>query len=335
MSSEFKVEHFYGLYPSSTYGNLLLLDPLLPPKKCLVDCITCPLKKNRATEMSTSIKEPSFIIDNLKERLPTGIEINGVLLWGFGDPLLLSNIYEITLSLRTFLSLQGINCKLYVHTSFLKLLDVFDASSKNYSYGATEPLIELIDGFVIPFLWYGAEKYLLGWPRNKNFSGYLELLKNFFENNRDKLIVELHLFRVHEISYPERLYIDEVVALLRYIKAEKLVLKFIDRPTANPRVRPISESYVEHLREYLTEEGFKISVDRHLLLPIPPQWKKTAIVLYNHILRIPLKYAEVRAMYGDLGIIALNNLISKNLVTRITWGGDIYFVSRDGLTYFP
>lgn len=322
--SEIEVEHFYGIYPSSVYGKLLLIDPLLPPKKCFVDCITCPLRRGRATETPSTTGQLSRILSNVEERLPTGIELNGALVWGFGDPLQLVNVQEILLSLRAFLSSHNIGRKLYVHTSLLGLLRCLGENAQE----CTKFLLEQVDGLVTPFLWYGAEKYLLGWPRDRSFSEYLELLRRVFESCRGKLIVELHLFKVHENSYPERFHVDEIVAALRHVKAETLILKPIDRPSASPYVKPLSESYVERVRGFFIEEGFKVNVDRYEPPSTPPQWRKTATILYNHILRVPLKYAEVKAMYGDLGIIALSNLLSKNLALRITWGGDIYFAGK-------
>lgn len=324
--SEIEVEYFYGIYPSSAYGKLLLIDPLLPPKKCCVDCVTCSLRWSQATEApSTTVQvQPSWILSNVEERLPTGVELDGALLWGFGDPLQLVNIHEILLSLRAFLSSHSIGRKLYVHTSLLGLLKCFRERAQE----CAKFVLEQVDGLIIPFLWYGAEKYLLGWPRDRSFSEYLELLRKVFEGYRDKLIVELHLFKVHENFYPERFHIDETAAVLRHVKAEALILKPIDRPPVSPHVKPLPESYVERVRELFIEEGFKVNVDRYALPSTFPQWRKTAIVLYNHILRIPLKYIEIKAVYGDLGIIALNNLLSKNLSSRIAWSSDIYFTGR-------
>lgn len=322
--SEFEVEHFYGIYSSGVYGKLLLIDPLLPPKKCYVDCITCPLRGGRAGETPPATSQPSQILSNVEERLPTGIELNGILVWGFGDPLKLVNIQEVLFSLRVFLSSRNIGRKLYVHTSLLGLLRYLGEKVQE----RTKFILEQVDGLITPFLWYGAEKYLLGWPRERSYSEYLELLRKVFESCRGKLIVELHLFKVHENSYPERFHIDETAAALRHIKAETLILKPVDRPPANPYVKPLPESYVERVRELFIEEGFKVNVDEYEPPSTPPQWRRTAIVLYNHILRTPLKYAEIKAVYGDLGIIALNNLLSKNLVSRTAWSGDVYFTGK-------
>jgi hypothetical protein len=54
-------------------------------------------------------------------------------------------------------------------------------------------------------------------------------------------------------------------------------------------------------------------------------WRNTITALYNYIVRIPLKYSEIKEMYGDLGVEALNNLIAKNLAVRRAWSGNIYF----------
>ena len=309
---------------------MLLIDPLLPPKRCFAECITCSLKTSEARKPQLFTQtNVNNIISSLEERAPKGIKVNGVLVWGCGDPLTLVNIYEVTLSLRAFMGSHDMGRKLYLHTSLLGLLNAYSRSTEGSLRRNIEFLIQQVDAFVVPFLWYGHERFLLGWPQDKNFSQYLELLKSVAKDHEDKLLMEIHVFKVAENIYPERVHLDEVVTSLRHIKVETLVLKPIDRPSPSPRVKPVADTYVERVRSYLSDEGFSVHVDKMALPTAPPQWNKVANVLYNQLLRMPLKYLEVKSIYGDLGIIALNNLLSKNLVSRITWSGEVYFWGRN------
>lgn len=330
--SDIVIEYFYGLCTSSIFGNLLLLDPLMPPKKCPLNCIICPLRHDQIHEKVNFNILPSTVTRNLEERLPSGIQVDGILIWGYGDPLLYEHVTDLVILLRSYLGEKGLGRKIYVHTSLLKLLtstrEFSKFSHEDPSISNTKMLIDLLDGVIIPFLWYGGEKYLLGWPQNIGFSDYLMLLKHIFSECREKLLIELYLFKLFENLYPERFHLDELLTALRYIKAKNIILKVVNRPTTNPHVKPVPESYVSKISQYLVEEGFEVYIEKPSLPHASPQWKGVATILYNHILRLPLKHYEIKALYGDLGIIALSNLISKNLVVKIPWSGDIYFVGK-------
>jgi len=323
--SEIQINYFYGLYPSTAYGNLILVDPILPPKKCALNCITCPVRHDAKTLQRGQSPRPEAIIEDIAEKLPTNVNLNGILLWGSGDPLCLTNAPEIVFSLKLFYSSMQPGHGVFVHTNFLWLLEACNGAYTE-AISSIKSLIECVDGFIVPFLWYGAEKYLLGWPREKPIVAYLELLKGLLKHDRNKLLPEVHVFRIYNTLYPGHSHVDELITAFRHVKVETIVLKPIDRPSHNLNVKPVPGSYVKWLSERFVEEGFKVIVDTQTTIQTQPRWKKTAVVLYNHILRMPLKYVEVKSMYGDFGTIALNNLLSKGLATRITWGGDVYYV---------
>lgn len=331
--SDISIEYFYGIYPSSIFGNLLLVDPDPSQRTCFFNCITCPIRRSELSRESseTSRKTPpaAIIIRNIEEHLTSGIEINGALIWGFGDPLYYDDIFDLLIALRGFLGERGMGRKIYIHTSLIKWMSLLHENprspDKNSPWEQIRPVIEYSDGFIVPFIWYGGDKNTLGWPYNISYSEYLSALRVIFGDHRDRLFIELYVFKYLENTYPERFHLDELITALRYMKVKNIIVKTIDRPAMNMQIKPLPEGYVIKVSNYLVEEGFNVLHEKINLPKAPPKWKTLISVLYNHVLRIPLRYSEIRALYGDLGVIALSNLISKNLVKRINWHGEIYF----------
>lgn len=310
--------HLYGLYTSSLYGNLLLVDPLMPPKRCNFNCITCTLKLNRELSTTTACSvQLSSIVKDVEEYWPGGVELSGILLWGYGDPLMLPDLEGVVGAIREVIAGRNPRLKILVHTTGLTLRRIIASR-----------LLEEVDYLLVPYIWYGDNREILGWPMSIDFNAYLEALKEFSRRNRDKLVIELLTFRVSGRTYPDYLNLEETLAVLRGVEPGRIVLKSIDRPPVNRYVRPVPQTHVGRLKDYMHELGYNVTIEASSLPSTTPTWRNTACVLYNHLLRVPLKYVEIRRIYGDLATIALDNLISKNLVTRVNWGGDIYFIGH-------
>lgn len=330
--SEPKVDFFYGIYPSSVHGNLILIDPILPPKKCPLSCAVCPLTIIRET---TGRVKPDLnislgnIVSSVEKCQPTGIEINGALLWGYGDPLLTSNIYELLIILRAFMIKRGLGRKLYIHSSLVPLVEACceraDEHEEKQGCIVMKSIVEHVDGIILPFLWYDVDKYILGWPRELNFNTYVNTIRQVVGRNYDKLFIELYLFKLHESCYPDVYHLDEVAILLKQMRSKNVVLKPVDRPTSNQRLKPVPESQIAKVEEHLVKEGFKTHVEKFNQVSHVSWQCGVAHLLYNYILRIPLRHSEVRYLFGEVGLIALSNLLSKNHATRVTWAGEIFF----------
>jgi len=326
--SELKVDFFYGIYPSSVHGNLFLIDPLLPPKKCPLHCATCPLITNlepRETKKVDLDAPIMNIMNSIKKHLPFETKINGFLLWGYGDPLLLGNIYELLIALRALLIEHGLQVKIYVHSSLIPLVE--SCSQENSKCTIMKSVVEQVDGFITPFLWYSVDKYMLGWPQETSLTHYAGAIRRVFENNYGKLNIELHAFKLHEHLYPELHDLEEVVIVLKHMRSKSIVVKPIDRPTVNQYLKPTPESHVARIVDYLENEGFKTRVEKFN----PPQnipWKEPSNILYNYTLRIPLKYSEIRSLFSEIGLIALDNLVTKKYITKTTWAGEVFFVGN-------
>ncbi|MCC6054548.1 MAG: hypothetical protein LM589_04475 [Thermosphaera sp.] len=325
---DFKIDYFYGLYPSSVYGNLILVDPLLPPRKCPLKCISCPLpgvldedKYLPKEGLLVSINE---VLDNIESLFPETNEIDGLLLWGFGDPMLLGNLGDFILALKTLLARLGVGRKILIHTSLVSLHRECTIGLNNPICSNYKKLIDYVDVVITPFLWYVVDKQAFGWPKGLNLSSYLETIKSIQAEKQGKIVLEIHVFRLHDELFPSPAYLDELLVHLKYLELKEVILKPIDRPTRGSRVKQPSRSQVERISEYLSNEGFRVLVEYFSKPPVAT-WRNTARVLYNQLIRFPLRYSEVKLLYGDLGVIALDNLVSRNLAVKVTWGGEVFY----------
>jgi wyosine [tRNA(Phe)-imidazoG37] synthetase (radical SAM superfamily) len=320
------IDHLYGIYPSLAHGSLALIDPLLPPFECPFDCITCPIPRMGKPGTPTPIKRDvkvENVLKSLRDAASSLSGLNGVLLWGFGDPLLIRNLELLLRDLRIHISVLGIK-NIYVHTSLLPFIDMCTKNPDSEECRSHQQVIDLVDRVIVPYLWYGVDKYLFGWPREVSLSNYIDGIRRLMSSKSDKLIIEIHVFRLREEHYPDLQQLEESLIYLKKIKAKSIVLKAIDRPCSSLLVKHISPRYLDKLLEVVEKEGFKISIDGFGHPPLI-NWRSVAKTLYNQVLRMPLSYDEIKSLYGDLGVVALNNLYEKKLVQKIAWGDSLFY----------
>jgi len=320
------IDHFYGVYPSLAHGSLALIDPLLPPFECPFDCLTCPLPRIGKPGTTASTKRDvkvENVLKSLRDAAPSLSGLDGVLLWGFGDPLLIKNLEPLLRDLRIHISVLGIR-NIYIHTSLLPLVDVCTKNPDSEDCRSYQQVIDLVDRVIVPYLWYGVDKHLFGWPRKVSFSNYIDGVKRLMSGKSDKLIIEIHVFRLREEHYPDLQQFEESLIYLKRMEAKSVVLKAVDRPCSSLLVKHISPRYLDKLIEVAEREGFKISIDGFGSPPLI-SWRNVAKTLYNQVLRMPLSYDEIKSLYGDLGVIALNNLYERRLVQKIVWRDSLFY----------
>lgn len=336
---EVYVDHFYGVYPSRIYGNLLLLDPILPPIKCPLRCIVCPLQgeaENRGRYQNRISVHIERVLSSLRKYVESPIDqFDGLLIWGYGDPLHIVNLFEFLVSTRIIIKELGIKGKIYLHTSAIPLIKYHAraelGSERLFDREYLKSIIESIDALLVPFIWhiFDLESDLAkSWTRDVGLSEYLTSIRELSRIMSDKINLELYLFKLHESIYPDSRSLDEIIALLKYARINKIILKSIDRPVLNQAVKPVSASYLEKTREKLENEGFNVLVDQFIRPTSSFKFKSLYNVIYNHVLRTPLSYAEIRSLYGNSGVIAANNLIEKKWIRRIHWAGEIFYVGN-------
>jgi len=312
--------HVYGFYFSNIIGNVVLADPLLPPKKCPLDCISCPLgvtkrferEVEQRVDVNSIISELQEIVEVFKQIF---LNIDAIYMWGFGDPLVLSNLNSVVKAVSQFVNDRGLKTKILLHASSVNIGRLVKHRE----------ILDYVDDVIIPYMWYGEDKVSLGWNLEHNFNLFLEMMKSVNMLNKNKITVELHVFRIGDLIYPDQHHLAETIAHLRNTKIENIVIKRVDRPSEGHVLKPAPEGYVNRVKEELINSGFRVSVDVFTPIKRRIAWRNTITALYNYIVRIPLKYSEIKEMYGDLGVEALNNLIAKNLAVRRAWSGNIYF----------
>lgn len=308
------ITYTYGVYVSNLYGETLLLDPLLPPKKCPLDCVICPLGKTRHVLGSQVIRSPRAerVYKDVEENKPIGLEPNSILIWGSGDPLVLEDTGDLLEKFRSMLQEHGVKSKLIVHSSLVRALPL-------------EKILAAVDVLVVPYLWYGDDKHVLGWPIDLSFSTYMDILKHAARQQRGKVVLELYVFKLGTQLFPSLEHLDEAMVNIDRLGFESVIVKPVDRPSMDHLVKPTPESHVKLLLDKLAEKGFEVAIEKPQQPNSPLNWNRVIDRLYNHLLRLPLSYDEVRSIYGDLGITALSNLVERKKVVRVHWGGKIYY----------
>jgi wyosine [tRNA(Phe)-imidazoG37] synthetase (radical SAM superfamily) len=313
--------HIYGPYYSNVTGNAVFVDLLKPPKKCPLDCITCPLGSTRVSESEIAqganidrvISELDEAINAFKKN---SLSLNTIYIWGSGDPMVLSNIDEALATLGNYIRSHTSNTNTFLHTSMVSVGKLVKRSRNVEEY---------IDKVFVPYLWYGEDKTALGWSLGHNLNMSLEVLRNANTILKGKIVVEVHVFRIGNTLYPDPQHLAEVVAHLKSTRSEEVVVKNVERPSNRWAVKPAPPSYLEKVKEELLSAGFRVIIEELKAPPKKVLWRNTITSLYNYLLRMPLKYTEILGLYGDLGIEALNNLVSRNLAIKIPWSGSIFY----------
>lgn len=308
------ITYTYGVYMSSLYGKTLLLDPLLPPKKCPLDCVTCPLGKTKRAKTDQVVRGPSpeRLYRDVEENKPANLVPDTILIWGSGDPLLLAELGDLLEKLNVMIRERWIRARLVVHTSLTRSLPL-------------DKLLEVVDSFVVPYLWYGDDKHILGWPIEMSFAAYTDVVKYIARLYKEKLMLELHVFKLGSQLLPTAEHLDETLVNISRIGIENIIVKPLDRPSAGHLVKPPPESRVKLLLDKLVEKGIDAKLETALPFNALLEWNRVIDRLYNQLLRLPLSYDEVRSIYGDIGVTALNNLVERKKVVRFHWGGKIYY----------
>lgn len=307
------LSHFYGIIVDRFSGVLSLIDPLLPPKRCTLDCEICPLGRGEVVERGSAYEVDIINFKGaLASRLSTLLESDGALIWGMGDPLLINNIGEVVREMRRLFEERGSDKKLIIHTS-----------GPTLSRAIKGDWVDKLDEIRVPFLWYD-DIFLAGWNEGIEISGYYELLRLFNRQYPGKIVIELYAYRAGHRIAPLLEELDSLAGRLRAAGVERVRVTTVERPSSNEKARPAPPGYLNMIAERLGEEGLLVEPHRAMGARMPEVREKLK-VLYNQLLRIPLSTSEVLELYGNDGMIALNNLIERGKASKIPWEGRIFY----------
>jgi len=318
MNSEYRVKTVYGPHPTPCYGNVLVIDPLLPPKKCPYNCVFCPLGE---TVIKTS--KPGVyagverVAGDFEEFLKdNGVVFEKVLVWGFGDPLLNYQLPAILNTVKNILAERKINAQLVVKTTGLNI-------GENWVF----PIYEIADEVVVqlstpPSLWKVYSKPV----ENYAFEELVERLTSIDKRYRAKMSAELVVFKINGGGNFEEDVLRELISVYSRIGFSKVYVTTLDRP-AHQSVKPVNQRVLEKIASKLADEGVKAQVCSKK--PVSSQVKITALKwLFNHVLRMPLSTMEVLNIYGEWGLAVLNQMVKNNLISKISWEGQVFFKAR-------
>lgn len=307
------ISHFYGVLVDGFSGVTSLWDPLLPPKRCPLNCEICPLGRGAVVERSSAYEaDVTTFKGAISSRASVLVGSDSALVWGMGDPLLISNIGDIIGEVRRFLEERGVPKRLIIHTS-----------GPTLSRALRGDWADKVDEIRVPFLWY-SDALLAGWNEEIDIAGYYEVLKLFNKRYPGRLVIELYAYRVGHRASPSPEELGPVAGRLRAAGVEKVRVLTIERPSANERARPLPPAYLNVIVEKLENEGLRVE-PRKAFSSKALEIAEKLRALYNQLLRIPLSTNEVLELYGDEGLIALNNLIERGKAVKIPWEGRIFY----------
>lgn len=302
------IDYFYG-YTTDPCDNRVyaLVDPILPPKKCLLNCTYCPVGCGIPVSRDYSL---TANLELFRQHLGQKTELirggEALFIWGMGDPLLISNINSIVGTVRELIGEREI----VVYSSGFSLSRLLGQKALNDVKEVRAPLTLLFD------------------ETNHGISprGYVELLKLFSREHGDKIVVEVVAFKIGYRYVPQ---IDALRTTLSKINVGalfKVRIKTLERPGCVLDAKPVPERYLEQLKEAIEELGGKVVTCRQVRQKRPQVPVKPLInTLYNQLIRIPLSTDEIISIYGETGIIAATNLLENKYAEQVPWEGKIFY----------
>ncbi|MEM4451992.1 MAG: hypothetical protein QW182_02155 [Thermosphaera sp.] len=307
------VDKIYGVHYSRCHGLTAGLDLLFPPKKCPLDCTWCPMGK-------TVVKTRNLVevdikgldeIDAFKKLLGRqGLELKTLYIWGSGDSLLNNKIVSVLKVMKE----ENMMNKIIVHTSGLLF-------PKYYTSG----LFELVDEFIIPFEWTRGGMMELGWENSVSISTFSSILSEVSKKYPEKVSLEITIFKLAGGTYPSIHDMHEIANYMTKIRPERIYLKTVNRPVSE-RIHSVASRLLEEYASLLEKFNLnpticenKVDVDLNLQIP------NLIRLLYNHILRKPLSYEEIKKIYGDKGVISAENLVTMGKAFKLAWEKKVFY----------
>lgn len=312
MNNLFELKTIYGPHFSKCFDLTIGVDPILPPKKCPLDCIYCPVGKTIVkTNKPKIIFDPTRIVKDLEEFIEkNGIVFKNIFIWGFGDPLLNYQLPIIIENIYNFLNNIGFKGKIIVKTSGVLL-------NSNW----VKPVFKYIDEIVVPIsIPYSFWNVFVEPFIECKLSNIVNVLKYIAREYIGKLFIEITIFKYRDFTNAEENVLNETISILHSIKHVKIYVKTINRPSRSLEVKPVRGELFKRVVDKLIEEGFETTICNAVFE------NKIAIVdtvncLFNHILRKPLSTNEIIQIYGS----SVLKILDKSFVNKINWDNKIYF----------
>lgn len=312
MNKLFEIKTVYGPHFSKCFDLSIGIDPLLPPKKCPLNCIYCSIGETMVKTIKPKILvDPARVVRDLEYFVDkNGVVFKNIFTWGFGDPLLNYQLPVITENIRNYLNNIEFKGKFIVKTSGVLL---------NSSW--VKPFFKYIDEVVVPFSLPHSFWNMFVEPVGEyRFSSIINSLKNTIREYGDKLSIELTIFRYRDFTNAEESVLSETLSTLHNLKPGRIYVRTINRPSRVVDAKPVRGDLFRKVVDKLIEEGFETILCKSVFQ------NKISIVdntncLFNHILRKPISTDEVMQIYGSNVL----KILDKSFVSKINWDNKIYF----------
>ncbi len=326
-----KLRTIYGPHMSRCFGLSLGIDPLLIPKKCPYDCIYCPL----SVKTINKTYSPKIIVT--KEKILSDLQfftkinrdvfenIEHITIWGMGDPLLNYHTPLIVEEIKKLLVNEKSSAKIVLRTTGY-LID------EKWVY----PVLEKADYVIIPMDAAGEYRQIINDPLEKlKLKQLVQKIKSIPKVFRNKFFIEINLLRYNGLRNSDPKILDEILSYISMSGISKILLKTINRPSWNTRIKPVKGRVFDKTREYLENNGYRVitCVEKPLEKNIMIKSDLEETIL-NHLLRKPLSNEEIRRIYGLRGIITAEKFVEANLVEKVNWLNKIYFRARHSLDLY-
>lgn len=302
------IDYFYGFTTDPCDDKVLaLIDPILPPKKCLLSCAYCPIGCGVPVSRDYSLRVNTGLLEqHLSHRIELLEAGEAVFIWGMGDPLLVSNIDMLIGAVRELIGEREI----IVYSSGPSLSRLLGQKVLNDVGEIRTSLILLYDEIN-----HGLS------PR-----GYIELLKLFTKEHGDKAVAEVVAYKSRHSYVP---LLDGLRTALSKIDLggfSRLRIRTLERPGCILDAKPVPERFLAQIKEAIEELGGRAIICKPVKQRSPKVLVKNLInTLYNQLIRMPLRTDEIISIYGETGILVATNLLEHRHAEQVLWEGKIYY----------
>lgn len=301
--------HLYGPVPSRRLGYSLGVD-LLPFKTCSLSCVYCQLGKTpRTTVRRKKYFSEKQILNELKEFLKTGIQVDFITFSGSGEPTLNSSIGNL---IRKIKKITGkpvavlTNSTLLARPSVRKELEAADV---------VVPSLDAADQKTF-------EKVNRPHPSLKARE-IIEGLIKFRRQFRGELWLEILLVRGLNDSPAHLKKLKEAV---EKINPDRIHLNTVVRPPAEKRARPLSPEELEKVKNYLGPKAEVVARFQKKEQETSPEDLRHAIL--SMVRRRPVSLEDLEHSLGctrDELYLRLNELLEAGIIKKVEHSGLIYY----------
>ena len=258
-------DRIYGPIPSRRLGKSLGISPI-PKKTCNYGCVYCMLDK-----ITNMINTPQMfypvatIIDQLKNVLETGIEVDVISIVGDGEPTLYAGLGELIDEIRIVTTKP---IALITNGATLDNPDVYQACLK------TDIILPSVNGYDVTTF-----KKINRPHKNINFQSITQALVKFTHEYKGECWLELMLMEGINDSTEDLLKYKEFYKQFKY---DRLYINTPIRIPTEDYVKPVSHAKMIEAMEILCALGIEDSYNHSFVSSIPDNIEAIHSLIQRH-----------------------------------------------------